>query len=76
MFTVENEAVEMARVRYDVDTMRWKMSGWTQKAASGWGGEKERVETIVEADSMDEAFRIARAVYGDGIDTAQPVERS
>ena len=56
--------------------MMWKMSGWTEKAVPGWSEEREPVETIVEADSMDEAFRIARSIYGDGIDTAQVVERS
>lgn len=54
--------------------MMWKMSGWTETAQSGWTEQREPVETVVEADSMDEAFRITRAIYGDGIDTAQPME--
>ena len=54
--------------------MMWKMSGWTEKAVPGWSEEREPVETYVEADSMDEAFKIARSIYGDGIDTAQRVD--
>jgi len=53
--------------------MLWKMSGWTETATAGWSETKEKVETYVEAESMDEAFRIAREIYGSGIDTAQPV---
>lgn len=54
--------------------MVWKMSGWTEKADSTWNDhEKQYVETYVEADSMDEAFAKARAIYGAWIDTAQPV---
>lgn len=52
--------------------MTWKMSGWTQVANSGWFNDKQPVETYVEADSLDEAFAKARAIYGVGIDTAQP----
>ena len=54
--------------------MMWKMSGWTEEAQSGWNENKIPVKTYVEANSMDEAFRIARELYGDGIDTAQPME--
>lgn len=52
--------------------MLWKMSGWTEAATAGWSETKEKVETYIEAESMDEAFRIAREIYGSGIDTAQP----
>lgn len=44
--------------------MLWKMSGWSET--------KEKVVTYVEAESMDEAFKIAREIYGDEIVTAQP----
>ena len=54
--------------------MMWIMSGWTQVAESGWLEHREPVRTYIEADSMDEAFEKARAVYGDGIDTAQPMD--
>ena len=46
--------------------MTWIMTGWSP--------EKERVEVRIEADSMDEAFEKARAIYGDGISGAQPAE--
>ena len=52
--------------------MLWKMSGWTEAATARWSETKEKVETYIEAESMDEAFRIAREIYGSGIDTAQP----
>lgn len=52
--------------------MLWKMSGWTEAATARWSEAKEKVETYIEAESMDEAFRIAREIYGSGIDTAQP----
>ena len=51
--------------------MTWIMTGWTQIAESGWSEKKEPVKTYIEADSMDEAFAKARAIYGSGIDTAQ-----
>ena len=54
--------------------MTWIMTGWTQIAESGWSEEKKLVKTYIEADSMDEAFAKARAIYGDGIDTAQPMD--
>lgn len=54
----------------------WRMSGWTEKAERGWTESREQVVTFVEAESMDEAFKIARSIYGDGIDTAQAVGRS
>ena len=54
--------------------MIWMMSGWTQVAESGWSNSRKSVRTYIEADSMDEAFEKARAIYGDGIDTAQPCE--
>ena len=54
--------------------MTWIMTGWTQIAESGWSERKEPVKTYVEADSMDEAFAKARAIYGQGIDTAQPMD--
>ena len=54
--------------------MIWIMSGWAEEARSGWFAEKKPVKTYIEADSMDEAFAKARAVYGDGIDTAQPMD--
>ena len=54
--------------------MMWIMSGWAEEARSGWFAEKKPVKTYIEADSMDEAFAKARAVYGDGIDTAQPMD--
>ena len=52
--------------------MLWKMSGWAEAATARWSETKEKVETYIEAESMDEAFRIAREIYGSGIDTAQP----
>ena len=55
--------------------MIWIMSGWTQVAESGWSQNKKPVRTYIEADSTDEAFKKARAIYGDGIDTAQPYEQ-
>ena len=54
--------------------MLWKMSGWTETAERGWIEHRQPVETYIEADSMDEAFEKARAIYGSGIDTAQPTE--
>lgn len=54
--------------------MTWIMSGWAEVADSGWSENRQPVKTYVEADSMDEAFKIARAIYGDGIDTAQPMD--
>ena len=54
--------------------MTYIMSGWTEKAQSGWFEEKQPVKTYIEAGSMDEAFAKARAIYGDGIDTAQPMD--
>lgn len=50
------------------------MSGWAEEATARWSETKEKVETYIEAESMDEAFRIAREIYGSGIDTAQRVE--
>ena len=54
--------------------MTWIMTGWMETAESGWTEHKEPVKTYIEADSMDEAFEKARAIYGSGIDTAQPAE--
>ena len=54
--------------------MLWKMTGWTETESTGWTEQRQPVETYIEADSMDEAFEKARAVYGKGIDTAQPAE--
>ncbi|MBR1477365.1 MAG: hypothetical protein IJ608_05320 [Lachnospiraceae bacterium] len=47
------------------------MTGTTQKAETGWFEDRIPVRTFVEADSMDEAFERARAVYGSGITGAQ-----
>ena len=54
--------------------MLWKMTGWTETASAGWTEKKQSVETYIEADSMDEAFEKARAIYGSRIDTAQPAD--
>ena len=54
--------------------MTWIMTGWTQVAESGWSERREPVKTYVEADSMDEAFEKARAIYGQGITGAQPLD--
>ena len=54
--------------------MLWKMTGWTEKAEPGWTEHRQPIKTYIEADSMDEAFEKARAIYGSGIDTAQPAE--
>ena len=51
--------------------MLWLMTGTTQKAETGWFEDRIPVRTFVEADSMDEAFERARAVYGSGITGAQ-----
>ena len=50
------------------------MSGWAEVAESGWTERREPVKMYIEADSMDEAFAKARAIYGQGIDTAQPMD--
>ena len=52
--------------------MIWKMSGWIEKAETGQTAHNQYLETYVNADSMDDAFEKARAIYGTGIDTAQP----
>ena len=51
--------------------MLWHMTGWAEESKPGWFEDKIPVETYVEADSMDEAFEKARAVYGSGITGAQ-----
>ena len=51
--------------------MLWLMTGTAQKAEAGWSEDLIPVRSYVEADSMDEAFDRARAVYGSGITGAQ-----
>lgn len=54
--------------------MLWKMSGWAESANSACNETKMiNVETYVNAESMDEAFHIAKTIYGNGIDKAQVV---
>lgn len=54
--------------------MLWKMTGRIETATVGWFEAKETVETYIEANSMDEAFEKARAIYGEGITGAQLVK--
>ena len=51
--------------------MLWLMTGTAQKAEAGWSEDLIPLSSYVEADSMDEAFERARAVYGSGITGAQ-----
>ena len=51
--------------------MLWLMTGTSESVGNGWFEKTEPVRTFVEADSMDEAFEIARGIYGSGITGAQ-----